>query len=376
MKSNKEKIFFYFIYLICFGVFVVTLHMYTIEKIFIKYKFNNVNAICIAIGIGIVLVGIYYSIVSIIVSWILNLVYIFSYKLQGYDFISFNFFPIIYIRNNKKSIKYSFNILLLNEIGSMIDIKDTLSSEKELEEYFRKSKKVYSNLVYVHYILILIGMILSLYNFSLGGIVVTYNIAIILFQSIGNSEFWGYGYVYLSKSFEKKNSIYGLINLLKVQNIKKNFIYDLFQKEIIDNNEKTTIIDEFYQTIMIDSISNDFNYLNIQIKKRIETNLKQYANFNLYEFIKHYRLYRLFCIYVLKFYGYNEYELLVKEMNKFYSKTKYMRIVRRMDIFKKEMKILNEAKFKSLNLKNKFDICNKFDTYIEKLNMITNTDYK
>jgi len=225
MKSNKEKIFLYFIYLICFGVFVFTSHIDIIEKIFIKYKFNNISAIYISIVIGIVLVGIYYSIVSIIVSWILNLGYIFSYKRQGYDFISFNFFPIIYIRNNKKSIRYSFNILLLNEIGSMIDIKDKINSEKELEEYFKRSKKVYSNLVYIHYILILIGMILSLYNLSLGGIVVTYNIAMILFQSIGNSKFWGYGYVYLSKSFDKNISIYGLINLLKVQNIEKKFIY-------------------------------------------------------------------------------------------------------------------------------------------------------
>lgn len=87
-------------------------------------------------------------------------------------------------------------------------------------------------------------------------------------------------------------------------------------------------------------------------------------------------MYRLFCIYVLKFYGYNEYEILIKEMNKFYSKTKSMRIVHRMDVFKKEMTFLNEARFKNLNLKNKFDICNKFDIYIEKLNNIINADYK
>lgn len=374
MSRNIEKIFLYFMYFMCFGVFVSISNMKFLNNINLKY--SNINKIGLFILSGICLTIIYYIILGIIISWILNLIYIFCYKRYNYSFIEYNFFPIIYIKSNNKKIKFSFNFLLLNEIGSMIDIKDIINNEDNLNEYIENTKKVYSKLVYTHYILIFVGIIVAIFNFSLGGMIIVYNIALIIFQSVGKSDFFTDGYVYLSKNIDKYNVIYTIINLLKVQNFSKKFLYSFLQKNIVDKEIDNILTDEFYQTLIIDSIISNINYMNIKVRKKIDLKFNQQAHFNEYEFLKHYRLYRLYCIYILKFYGENEYEILVNEINKFYEKSQSMIIGKYIKIFNKDRMILNNHDFKSINLKNKLDICNSFDTYINKLYIVSNVNSK
>lgn len=367
MTKNRERLFLYLICLICFGVFVFVLNIEFIHNIIFMFKLKDTQVIVLSILIGVIFTLFYIIFLGMINSWILNIVYIYSYKNQGYNFLSYNLFPVIYIKNNIKKIRLVFNIILLYDIGSIVDISSKLDSESGLMDYIVETKKVYLNLVYTHYILILLGSIIMALNFALGGMIITYNIAIILFQSIDNSSFWGKGYICLSKKFNKYDVVCTSINFLKIINTKQDFIYNILQKEVINNNLNNIILNEFYQAIMINSINDKVDYLNIEIKNNIEKKFKQYSYFNPYKFLEHYRLYRLYCIYVLNFYGINEYKLLVKEIDRFYININSMAVVKNMKLFKRDRDTFKTCNFENLDLKNMFDICNSFDNYKEKL---------
>lgn len=146
----------------------------------------------------------------------------------------------------------------LNDINSIIDLKDKLASEKDVIQYIKITKKVFKNLTFTHYLLVILGVIIGLFNLKIGGLILSYNMAIISFQSIGKSNFIDNGYIYLSKNLNKDNLFQIIMNSLKSQIFEKDFIYDYLQNNIIKGEyTNNVILDELYQTIMIDSINDD-----------------------------------------------------------------------------------------------------------------------
>ena len=83
----------------------------------------------------------YFAILGTINSWIINLVYIISYLRLKYNFIAYNLYPFIYIKNNKQKLKFSINILCMFEIYSMVNLNDKLSDKIELDKYIDDTKK-------------------------------------------------------------------------------------------------------------------------------------------------------------------------------------------------------------------------------------------
>lgn len=365
MSKNKERIFLYFIYLMCFGIFIYTSNVEFVDRLFIHKNLKITEAI-----IGISLLISYYFSIWIFNSWIINLIYIYiySYKKAGYEILSYNFFPVIYIKRNNKKIRLSFNIILLHNIGSMLEDNFVIKNEEDLIKFIENTKRIYLNIVHTHYYLILFGIIMGIFNFSLGGMIISYNIAIILYQSINNDSFWGYGYVYLSKNFTKEHLIYVLKDILKVQQNNKINIYKILQSQIIYQRKEGIIINELCENIIIDSIVDDYNYLGEEIRKSIHKRFIQHSYFNVYEFFKNYRLYRCYCLYVLNFYGKDEYEDLIRSFSNFYLSIKSISIIKFFKMLEHDMERLKSYKFEKLYLKYKLDYCNKYDSYVKKLN--------
>lgn len=258
----------------------------------------------------------------------------------------------------------------LNDINSIIDLKDKLASEKDVIQYIKITKKVFKNLTFTHYLLVILGVIIGLFNLKIGGLILSYNMAIISFQSIGKSNFIDNGYVYLSKNLNKDNLFQIIMNSLKSQIFEKDFIYDYLQNNIIKGEyTNNVILDELYQTIMIDSINDDIKYLNLEIKEKIEESFKRECYLDANGFLARYRLYRMYCIYVFKFYKLSEYEILIKDIEQYYIYAKEMPIIKNMKLFNNDQFNLKIYNFKDLDLKNKFHVCNKFDIYKRKINM-------
>lgn len=371
MNKNKEWFFLYIISLIFFGIFIALLNIEFIENVFLVCNIETgaLNFL-VSIGIGLILYIPFFIIWGMINSWILNLVYIYSYKSNNYGFLSCDFFPFIYIKGNKRTISFFFNIMSLNDINSIIDLKDKLASEKDVIQYIKITKKVFKNLTFTHYLLVILGVIIGLFNLKIGGLILSYNMAIISFQSIGKSNFIDNGYVYLSKNLNKDNLFQIIMNSLKSQVFEKDFIYDYLQNNIIKGEyTNNVILDEFYQTIMIDSINDDIKYLNLEIKEKIEESFKRECYLEANGFLTRYRLYRMYCIYVFKFYELSEYEILIKDMEQYYIHAKEMPIIKNMKLFNNDQLNLKIYNFKDLDLKNKFHVCNKFDIYKRKINM-------
>lgn len=251
----------------------------------------------------------YFAILGTINSWIINLVYIISYLRLKYNFIAYNLYPFIYIKNNKQKLKFSINILCMFEIYSMVNLNDKLSDKIELDKYIDDTKKVFRNVKITHYILILLGVVIGIFNISLGGLIVSYNMGIIFYQSVGGNENLYDGYIYLSKNLKEEN------------------------------------------------------------RCEIENNMKREAYLNSQLFLKGYRLYRMYCIYVFKFYSNEEYESIKKAFNAFYEKESKNILFNKCKMFKEDQILLNTCRFNDIKLKEMFDICNVFDSYIEKLNI-------
>lgn len=368
--TNKERFFLFFTSFICFGVFIASGNIKLIDKILFKYELNIAIALLLCTMIGVIFTLFYFTIFASVTSWILNVVYILSYKFKGYKFISFNIYPIIYIKQNKRKIMLSFNILSLFEMYSMIDINNKINNKKELLEFIEITRKVFLNLVYTHYILILLGVIIGIFNIPLGGLIISYNIAVLMYQSISNSYYLSDGYVYLSKNLCEKNIFYVINNLIKVQKFDKKFLYDYFQDIIIKCNLGNQMIDDFYKMIIIDSIIEEYNYLGIENRDIIYKNMTQEAYINRYSFLSHYKLYLLYSIYIFKKEDGDQYSNIKKIMNIFYENEKENKILSKIRMFKNNNKALNENCFKTINFKNMFDICNIFDCYKCKLEIV------
>lgn len=122
--DNKEKLISYLTCFMCFGVFVVSDNIKIINKILFIYKLNLLSVIFVCLVIGICFFTFYFIILGTINSWIINLVYIISYLRLKYSFVSYNFYPFIYIKNNKQKLKFSINILSIFEIYSMINLEN------------------------------------------------------------------------------------------------------------------------------------------------------------------------------------------------------------------------------------------------------------
>lgn len=365
MSENKEKILLYYIYMMCFGIFI-----YIANREFIYKLFFTKDLKLTEIVVGFFLLIFYYFSIWIVNSWIINFIYVYNCKKLGYEILSYNFFPMIFIKTNNRKIKFSFSILLLHSIGSMIEVPYFIESEEQLERFIKNIKSVYLNVVRTHYYLIFFGGIIGIYNFSLGGMIIAYNIAVILYQSISNSSFWGHGYVYLSKNFNKESLIDILSNSLKVKNNNKKYIYNIFQVQALKMGKDTIIINQLYENIIIDSIADDYDYLDEDVRTLIDTKFRQYSYYNFYEFFKRYRLYRSYCLYVLNFYGKGQYDNLIKDFTKVYLNIKSIRIIKYLKMFEKDMRALEYYKFEEMDLKYKLDYCNNYEIYIEKLNSV------
>lgn len=126
---------------------------------------------------------------------------------------------------------------------------------------------------------------------------------------------------------------------------------------------------QFYNYILLDSVYKNCNYLNEENRCEIENNMKREAYLNSQLFLKGYRLYRMYCIYVFKFYSNEEYESIKKAFNAFYEKESKNILFNKCKMFKEDQILLNTCRFNDIKLKEMFDICNVFDSYIEKLNI-------
>lgn len=368
--TNKEKLFLLFVAFICFGFFIFSFNINLTNKILFSNELNIAIELLFCTMIGIFYSFIYFIIFASVTSWILNIVYIISYKLKGYKFISYNIYPIIFIKQNKRKIMLSFNILSLFEMYSMIDLNNKINNSKELDEFIENNKKVLSNLIYTHYVLILLGIIIGIFNIPLGGLIVSYNIAVLMYQSISNNYYLSDGYVYLSKNLCEKNIFYIINNLIKVQNLDKKFLYEYLQDIIIKYKLDNQIIDDFYKMIIIDSINEDYTYLSIESRDILYKNMEQEAYINRYSFLSHYRLYLTYSIYAFKKEDRDKYNSIKNKMNVFYENEKDNKIFRKIRMFKNHNKALNKNCFKAINLKNMFDICNIFDSYKSKLEIM------
>ena len=348
--------------MMCFGVFIYIANREFIDKLFFNKDLKFIEGV-----VGLFLVILYYFSIWIVNSWIINCTYVYNCKKLGCKILSYNFFPIIFIKTNNRKIKFSFSILLLHSIGSMIEVPSFIEGEEELERFIENIKSVYLNVVRMHYYLIFFGGIIGICNFSLGGMIIAYNIAVILYQSISNTSFWGNGYVYLSKNFNKEHLIDILSNSLKVKNKNKKYIYNIFQEQTLKMGEDNIIINQLYENIIFDSIADDYDYLNENVRELIDKKFTQYSYYNFYEFFKRYRLYRSYCLYVLNFYGKDKYDNLIENFIKVYLNIKSIGGIKYLKMFEKDMRALEYYKFEELDLKYKLDCCNNYESYIEKL---------
>lgn len=103
--SNKEKLIMYLVCFMCFGACIVSDNLEIINKLLFAYKLDLISVIILCLVIGLVFFILYFTILGTINSWIINLVYIISYLRLKYNFISYNFYPFMYIKNNKQKIK-------------------------------------------------------------------------------------------------------------------------------------------------------------------------------------------------------------------------------------------------------------------------------
>ena len=201
-------------------------------------------------------------------------------KFYKYNCIAYNFYPFMYIKNNKQKLKFSINILCMFEIYSMVNLNDKISDKIELDKYIDDTKKVFRNVKITHYILILLGVVIGIFNISLGGLIVSYNTGILLYQSVGGNENLYDGYIYLSKNLKEENIFHVINQLIKVQDGDKKFIYDYLQKIIIDKKINNISVYQFYNYILLDSVYRNYNYLNDQNRYEIENNMKRETYLN------------------------------------------------------------------------------------------------
>lgn len=352
---------------IYFGVFIFGYNFMLIEKILLAYAVSTHTAFIIIMITGIFLTLIYFIFFASILSWILNIIYILSYAKNGYGFISINLYPIIYIKQNRMKIKASFNILSLFHIYSIIDMNNKFNSERDMRGFIKVTKQVYRRLVYTHYILIILGIVIGIFNIPLGGMIVSYNIIVMIYQSIESSRYFDDGYVALRKKLCNDNIFYIINNFIKVQQFDKRFLYYYLQKSIINNKLDNHIVDDFYTCVITDSINDGFNYLDRESIKLLDHRMNKEAHLNTYSFLTHYKVYLLYCLYIFKFEGKDEYMRIVNIFNIFYAKEKNNEIFKRIKRFQNNQKILNEYNFENINLKDMFDICNLFEYHIFKL---------
>ena len=365
--SNKEKLIMHLVSFMCFGVGIVSDNLGIINKLLFTYKLDLISVIILCLIIGLVFFILYFAIVGTINSWIINLVYIISYLRLKYSFVAYNFYPFIYIKNNKQKLKFSINILCMFEIYSMVNLNNKISNKKELDKYIADTKVVFRNVKITHYILILLGIAIGIFNISLGIMMVSYNIGILLYQSVGGNENLYDGYIYLSKNLKEENVFHVINQLIKVQDCDKKIIYDYLQKLIINKKINNISVYQFYNYILLDSVDKNCNYLNEENRYEIENNMKREAYLNSQLFLKCYRLYRMYCIYVFKFYGREEYESIKKVFNVFYENESKDRLFNKFKMFKEDKKLLNTYRFNNIKLQEMFDICNIFDYYNNQL---------
>lgn len=92
-------------------------------------------------------------------SWLNNLIYYLFFKVKRYSFLSINFFPIVWMQNNKKKFKISFYPIRLIQIYTKISLSE-IKKEEDCRKFIHSYKScirvmfVFSWLLNIVYLLI------------------------------------------------------------------------------------------------------------------------------------------------------------------------------------------------------------------------------
>ena len=274
-------------------------------------------------------------------------------KVKKYDFLSYNFYPFLWINNNKKKLKLTIQFNSFVNIMSVVSLK-RISNKAKYEKYKIDYKKCISSLKCIHLIELLIFSMLIFVSPLFGLYLCSAQLIVICLYHIKSSEIiidalYNHG-------VHENNSHYLFLNTT-LDDCDKTEIYMLMQEKISHDDYSNIMKNKVINIILIDSIVDEKDYLS--------ENMKGFLNrFLLSDFkelnnqIDNLRNISLYYIYLLHS---NSNNLLLRE-----------KILKNWgDIHKQNSKsILGINIMELLKSEEKFDIYNKYEIYYNKIRRV------
>lgn len=295
----------------------------------------------------IILLGVILVCISII-NWLHNIVYYLYFKKRGYDFLSINIFPFLWIRDNKKKWNSCYLLSAMMELNTQVSYEQ-INTENKFEQYIKDHRLCIKNIFRIDCLLAVISFVLAIKFVRLGVFLIAIICATMVLNSVESTNNIKGG---IWKIGMKEGTEASLFLKLVLEDFDKTFLYSCIQKTSVLKME-TVDEKEFITGMLIDAISDNLKYMNEELEVYLERRFLYFYDNSIEEIALEYlRIIRLYYLYLKKQKSNSEIIQLYIEKNW----EKFMKVWLPYKYGQKVIESVSKKEIYSIN--NNFDIYN------------------
>ncbi len=283
-------------------------------------------------------------------SWLNNFIYYLFFKVKKYSFLSVNFFPIVWIKNNKKKFKISFYPIRLMQIYTKVSLTE-IKKEEDCRKFIHLYKSCIRVMFVFSWLLNIVYLLICFHSLWFGLFLLASNMAT--------------GYLYMTKASQMQ--LGGLWEYGTRQGQENH----LFCSVCLEQGDKTEIYSgiqkscpielesasgrEFVIHLLMDCIYEEKNYLTEETEQMLEKLCLPDKSCKLRELPMEYlRVANVYYIYQLEK---NDFDVKVRNL-----------VQNSWRIIKEEYEVYQwgEKLFAAISHPEKFDVNDIFEIYREK----------
>lgn len=234
-------------------------------------------------------------------SWINNIFFYTYMKRKGYCFLSLSLYPFLWIKDNKKKNRLNIEMNSLINITSAISLK-SINNKMKYKKYIMNYQRCINNLKKIHILEFLVFGLFVLVNPILCIYLCLMQITMICLYKIESSN------ILMDSLYNfgmKEKNTYCIFLNLTLENHDKTEIYKMIQDDIQYETYSHLLKKNFLNQLLIDSISEDKDYLTLKTKAFLE-NLFLNDNERVCYQIEYIRNISLYYIYLIQSNNHND----------------------------------------------------------------------